>query len=68
MDLNGGNNRAPATFYDPNGAGTGVMTTELNKIEARQADRRKMNLVALGWGLGLALLLLAALGAGWALS
>ena len=44
------------------------MTTELNKVEARQADKRKMNLVVLGWSLGLALLLLAVLGAGWALS
>ena len=31
------------------------MTTELNKVEARQADRRKMNIVVLGWSLGLAL-------------
>ena len=44
------------------------MTTEVNKIEARQADRRKMNLVALGWGLGLAVVLLAALCAAWAFS
>lgn len=44
------------------------MTIELNKVEARQADKRKMNLVVLGWSLGLALLLLAALGASWALS
>jgi len=44
------------------------MTIELNKVEARQADKRKMNLVVLGWSLGLALLLLAVLGAGWALS
>jgi hypothetical protein len=44
------------------------MTTELNKTDARQADQRKMNLVALGWGLALALVLLGVLGAAWALS
>ena len=55
-------------FQQPNGAGHGAMTIELNKVEARQADKRKMNLVVLGWSLGLALLLLAVLGAGWALS
>jgi len=42
------------------------MNTELNKVEARQADRRKMNSVALFWGLAGAIVLLAILYAAWA--
>jgi hypothetical protein len=41
------------------------MTTELNEVEARQADRRKMNMVVLSWGVPAAFVLLAILAA-WA--
>ena len=39
------------------------MTTKLNEVEARQGDRRKMNMVALSWGVPIAFLLLAILAA-----
>ena len=35
------------------------MNTELNEVDARQADRRKMNMVVLAWGLPAAILVLA---------
>jgi hypothetical protein len=41
------------------------MTTELNEVEARQADRRKMNMVVLSWVDPAAIVLLAILSA-WA--
>lgn len=44
------------------------MTTELNKVEARQGDRRKMNMVVLFWGVPAAFVLLAILFAVWAWS
>jgi hypothetical protein len=43
------------------------MSTELDKVEARQGDRRKMNLVVLFWGVPIAFVLLAILFAVWAL-
>ena len=39
------------------------MTTELNKVDARQGDRRKMNMVVLSWGVPAAFVLLAVLAA-----
>jgi hypothetical protein len=48
-----------------NPKGVPAMTTELNEVEARQADRRKMNMVVLSWGVPAAFLLLAILAA-WA--
>jgi hypothetical protein len=42
------------------------MTTELNKVDARQGDRRKMNMVVLAWGLPAAILFLAIIYAAWA--
>ena len=44
------------------------MNTELNKVEARQGDRRKMNMVALFWGVPAAFVLLAIILAAWAWS
>jgi hypothetical protein len=44
------------------------MNTELNEVEARQADRRKMNAVVLAWGLPAAFVLLAIIFAVWALT
>lgn len=41
------------------------MTTELNEVDARQADRRKMNMVVLSWGVPAAFVLLAIVAA-WA--
>ena len=42
------------------------MNTELNKVDARQADRRKMNVVVLAWALPAAIVLLAVIFAAWA--
>jgi hypothetical protein len=42
------------------------MDTELDKVDARQADRRKMNLVVLAWGVPAAFVLLAIVFAAWA--
>jgi hypothetical protein len=44
------------------------MTTELNEVDARQADRRKMNMVVLAWGVPAAFALLAIVLAAWAWS
>jgi len=44
------------------------MTTELNKVEARQGDRRHMNMRVLFWGTAAAFVLLALLSAIWAAS
>ncbi len=44
------------------------MNTELNKVDARQADRRKMNMVVLAWGLPAAVVLLGIIFAAWAWS
>ena len=41
------------------------MTTEIDEVDARQADRRKMNMVVLSWGVPAAFVLLAILAA-WA--
>jgi len=43
------------------------METDLNQTEARQGDRRKMNLVVLFWSLPAAILVLAIIFAFWAL-
>jgi hypothetical protein len=42
------------------------MTTELNKVEARQGDRRHMNMRVLFWGTAAAFVLLGLLSAIWA--
>jgi hypothetical protein len=42
------------------------MTTELNKVDARQGDRRHMNMRVLFWGTIAAFVLLGALWAMWA--
>jgi hypothetical protein len=47
-----------------NGEGI-LMTTELHTVEARQGDRRKMNLVVLFWAVPAAFIILAAVAAIW---
>jgi len=42
------------------------MTTELNKVEARQGDRRHLNMRVLIWGTAAAFILLSVLMAAWA--
>jgi hypothetical protein len=42
------------------------MNRELNKVEARQGDRRQMNMRVLFWGIPAAFILLALLFAVWA--
>jgi hypothetical protein len=42
------------------------MTTEVNKVEARQGDRRHMNMRVLFWGTAAAFVLLAIIFAIWA--
>ena len=42
------------------------MNTDLNQTEARQGDRRKMNMVVLFWSVPAAFLLLAIIFAFWA--
>jgi hypothetical protein len=42
------------------------MNTEVDKVEARQGDRRHMNMRVLFWGTGVAFVLLAILFALWA--
>ena len=44
------------------------MNTELNKVEARQGDRRQMNMRVLFWGVPAAFVLLALVFAGWSWS
>jgi hypothetical protein len=43
-----------------------IMETEINRVEVRQGDRRKMNMRALLWGLPAAFVLLGVLAAAWA--
>jgi hypothetical protein len=42
------------------------MTTELDKVEARQGDRRHLNMRVLFWGTASAFILLGVLVAAWA--
>lgn len=42
------------------------MNTEVDKVDARQGDRRHMNMRVLFWGTGAAFVLLAILFALWA--
>jgi hypothetical protein len=42
------------------------MTTELDKVEARQGDRRHLNMRVLFWGTAGAFILLGVLVAAWA--
>jgi len=42
------------------------MTTELDKVEARQGDRRHLNMRVLFWGTAAAFILLGVLTAVWA--
>jgi hypothetical protein len=41
------------------------MTTELDKVDARQGDRRHMNMRVLFWGVPAAFVLLALIFAAW---
>lgn len=42
------------------------MNTEIDKVEARQGDRRQMNMRVLFWGTAAAFVLLGLLVAAWA--